>query len=182
MAEDIGTLRHTWTDVNQLKMHSLVSVEPVPADAPVVVLVHGSGLSGRYMIPTARELTADFRVYVPDLPGFGDSGKPQKVLSVPELADWVADWMIAIGLPRGALLGNSFGCRSLPTSPRAIPSESSEPYFRVRLLLQKNVPGFGNLSVGGRTSATIPRLWPTLPMTITENAACAVCYGLFATS
>jgi 2-hydroxy-6-oxonona-2,4-dienedioate hydrolase len=111
MAEDIGTLRRTWTDVNQLKMHSLVSVEPVPPDAPVVVLVHGSGLSGRYMIPTARELTADFRVYVPDLPGFGDSGKPQKVLSVPELADWVADWMLAIGLPRGSLLGNSFGCQ-----------------------------------------------------------------------
>ena len=111
MAQDIGTLRHTWTDVNGLRMHSLVSVESVPSNAPVVVLIHGSGLSGRYMIPTAQELTADFRVYVPDLPGFGDSGKPQKVLSVPELADWVTDWMLAIGLPRGSLLGNSFGCQ-----------------------------------------------------------------------
>ncbi|MGH7826273.1 MAG: alpha/beta fold hydrolase [Candidatus Binatia bacterium] len=111
MAEDIGTLRHTWTDVNGLRMHSLASVDPVPVDTPAVVLVHGSGLSGRYMIPTARELTADFRVYVPDLPGFGDSGKPSKVLDVPELADWLADWLLAIRLHHASLLGNSFGCQ-----------------------------------------------------------------------
>jgi 2-hydroxy-6-oxonona-2,4-dienedioate hydrolase len=111
MAEDLGTLRHTWTDVNGLRMHSLVSLDPVPPDASVIVLVHGSGLSGRYMIPTAQQLTADFRVYVPDLPGFGDSGKPQKVLDVPELADWLAAWIHAIGLERASLLGNSFGCQ-----------------------------------------------------------------------
>ena len=96
MAEEVGTLRHTLTDVNGLRMHSLTSIYPVSIDAPVIVLVHGSGLSGRYMIPTALELTADFRVFVPDLPGFGDSDKPQKVLDVPELADWLADWMTAI--------------------------------------------------------------------------------------
>ena len=101
MAEDVGTLRHTLTSVNGLRMHSLVSVDPVSADVPAVVLVHGSGLSGRYMIPTAQELTTDFRVYVPDLPGFGDSGTPQEVLKISELADWLADWMAAIGLPRG---------------------------------------------------------------------------------
>jgi 2-hydroxy-6-oxonona-2,4-dienedioate hydrolase len=111
MAGDVGTLRHTSTSVNGLRMHSLVSIDPVSADVPAVVLVHGSGLSGRYMIPTARELTTDFRVYVPELPGFGDSGKPQEVLKITELADWLADWMAAIGPSRGSLLGNSFGCQ-----------------------------------------------------------------------
>lgn len=111
MAEEVGTLRHTLTDVNGLRMHSLRSIDPVSSDAPAIVLVHGSGLSGRYMIPTALELTADFRVYVPDLPGFGDSGKPQEVLEVTELADWLADWMAATGLQRASLLGNSFGCQ-----------------------------------------------------------------------
>ena len=61
-------LQYTLTDVNGLRMHSLTSIDPVSIDAPVIVLVHGSGLSGRYMIPTALELTADFRVYVPDIP------------------------------------------------------------------------------------------------------------------
>jgi hypothetical protein len=50
MAEDVGTLPHTLKDVNGLRMHSLVSIDPVSADAPAVVPVHGSGLSGRYMI------------------------------------------------------------------------------------------------------------------------------------
>jgi pimeloyl-ACP methyl ester carboxylesterase len=111
MAQDVGALRHTWTAVQGIKIHSLVSSDPASSDTPVIVLVHGSGLSGRYMIPTAQELTADCRVYVPDLPGFGDSDKPAKIFDVPELADWLVAWMPAIGLERAAFLGNSFGCQ-----------------------------------------------------------------------
>ena len=110
-ADDLGTLQHTWTNVNGLRMHSLVSNDPLPSHAPVVVLVHGSGLSGRYMIPTARELTRDYRVYVPDFPGFGDSDKPEKMPDVPSLADWLAAWIVSIGLAQPSLLGNSFGCQ-----------------------------------------------------------------------
>lgn len=111
MARGIGAFRHTRTHVRGLKIHSLVSSASLSVDAPVIVLVHGSGLSGRYMIPTAHQLATDCRVYVPDLPGFGDSDKPAKVFDVPELADWLVAWMPAIGLDRVALLGNSFGCQ-----------------------------------------------------------------------
>jgi 2-hydroxy-6-oxonona-2,4-dienedioate hydrolase len=34
------------------------------------------------MMPVAKELVQDFHVYVPDLPGFGDSDKPSKVFDV----------------------------------------------------------------------------------------------------
>jgi len=51
---DLGTLQHTWTDVDGVRMHSLVSLRSAPS-TPAVVLVHGSGLSGRYMVPTAVE-------------------------------------------------------------------------------------------------------------------------------
>jgi 2-hydroxy-6-oxonona-2,4-dienedioate hydrolase len=108
---DPATLRPTFTMVNGVRLHALVSLDPVPADAQAIVLVHGSGLSGRYMIPTARALTPDFRVYVPDIPGYGDSGDPGRVLNIPEMADWLVAWMQAIGLERAAFLGNSFGCQ-----------------------------------------------------------------------
>lgn len=88
--------RRVCTSVNGLQMYSLISTDPAPRLAPAVGLVHGSGLSGRYMVPTAPVLTADFRVYVPDLPGFGDSGNPERILNVPQLADWLIAWMSAI--------------------------------------------------------------------------------------
>ena len=63
------------------------------------------------MLPTAERLAPDYHVYMPDLPGFVDSGKLSRVLEVPELADVLAAWMEATGLAGVALLGNSFGCQ-----------------------------------------------------------------------
>jgi pimeloyl-ACP methyl ester carboxylesterase len=99
--------RSIWTDLDGLRMHAMA------ADGPgdPVVLVHGLGLSHRYMMPTAERLAGDFRVLVPDLPGFGESGHPQKILDVPGLADGLAAWIAAAGLGRAALLGNSHACQ-----------------------------------------------------------------------
>lgn len=108
---DPGPLRDTWTQVKGIRMHALTSTERAPAGAPAVVLVHGSGLSGQYMIPTARELTPHVRVYVPDMPGFGKSDKPDEVFDVPALADWLVAWMPSVELRRASFLGNSFGCQ-----------------------------------------------------------------------
>ena len=75
------------------------------------MLVHGLVISSRYMVPLARALASDFPVYAPDLPGFGESDKPRRVLGVPELAEALHAWMRALGLPRAALVANSFGCQ-----------------------------------------------------------------------
>jgi 2-hydroxy-6-oxonona-2,4-dienedioate hydrolase len=100
-----------WSEVGGLGMHARVST-PTPArDAPAIVLVHGIGVSGRYLMPTAMRLTSTCRVYVPDLPGFGLSAKPAAALGVPALADALAAWMRVVGLPPATLLGNSFGCQ-----------------------------------------------------------------------
>ncbi|MCE8032280.1 MAG: alpha/beta hydrolase [Halomonas sp.] len=108
---DRGPLEPQRTLVRGVSLHALVATEAAPANAPPLVLIHGSGLSGRYMIPTARELAADFPVYVPDIPGYGDSGDPGKVLNIPQMSNWLVAWMEAIGLERASFLGNSFGCQ-----------------------------------------------------------------------
>jgi pimeloyl-ACP methyl ester carboxylesterase len=90
-------------------MHALVSAEPVPSDRPAVVLVHGLGVSSRYMIPIAEHLALDFPVYAPDLPGFGRSDKPPHALTIRELADALAAWVDAAELSRAILVGNSLG-------------------------------------------------------------------------
>jgi 2-hydroxy-6-oxonona-2,4-dienedioate hydrolase len=57
-------------------MHARVSEDSLLKDSPALILVHGLVVSSRYMVPIAELLSAHYRVYVPDLPGFGKSGKP----------------------------------------------------------------------------------------------------------
>jgi pimeloyl-ACP methyl ester carboxylesterase len=82
--------------------------------APVVVLVHGIGVSSRYLLPTAARLAGCCTVYAPDLPGFGRSGRLRARPTVRRLADTLALWLDAVGLERpDVLLANSFGCQLL---------------------------------------------------------------------
>ena len=109
----MGRLESRWSVAGQWRLHASVSVGPLPADRPPIVLVHGFVVSSRYLLPIAGQLARDFRVYLPDLPGFGLSEKPAYALNVSELADALAAWLRVVGLGPVTLLGNSFGCQVL---------------------------------------------------------------------
>jgi 2-hydroxy-6-oxonona-2,4-dienedioate hydrolase len=81
-----------------------------PADAPAVVLVQGMVVSSRYMIPLLEKLAPYFRVYAPDLPGYGRSQKVPHALSPSELADVLVALLDAAGLEQACFVGNSYGC------------------------------------------------------------------------
>lgn len=78
---------------------------------PPVVLVHGYGVSGRYMVPLARELARDCAVFVPDLPGHGRSETPAEAQTIETLADALGEWLEVVGVERAQLVGNSMGCQ-----------------------------------------------------------------------
>lgn len=110
--ETRGMLRSAWTTVNGLRLHALVPVKvDARHDVPPIVCVHGANVSGTYMIPTAVRLLPIYRVLLPDLPGYGRSDKPARILDIPTLADVLVAWMDAVGIERAALLGNSLGCQ-----------------------------------------------------------------------
>lgn len=111
MQARIGWMESKWTDVKGLRLHARVTANPVPADAPHVVLVHGIGISSRYFYPTAIRLAPEFRVSAPDLPGFGLSDKPEHVLNTHELSEALSDWMQTYGIESAAVIGNSYGCQ-----------------------------------------------------------------------
>jgi pimeloyl-ACP methyl ester carboxylesterase len=102
-------LRSVWLCVGGLRVHARVAGDK--AGATPVVLVHGLGVSSRYMVPIGAELSDEFAVYAVDLPGHGRSDTPPRTLDVPALAAALAQWMDAAGLRRAALLGNSMGCQ-----------------------------------------------------------------------
>jgi 2-hydroxy-6-oxonona-2,4-dienedioate hydrolase len=110
MKEPQGQLRSLWTRIEGLRIYARTSENPVLGRLPVV-LIHGYGVSSRYMVPIARRLAAERTVYAPDLPGHGRSEDPGRTLTVPELASILYEWMDAAGLGRVALLGNSMGCQ-----------------------------------------------------------------------
>jgi pimeloyl-ACP methyl ester carboxylesterase len=107
-------LKGEWTRVGPYRMFARVSARPAehPGRLPVV-LVHGLVISSRYMEPLAKVLGRHFTVLAPDLPGFGESTKPRRALTVPELADCLYSWLRASGIEKAVLIGNSFGCQIL---------------------------------------------------------------------
>lgn len=74
-----------------------------------LVCVHGAVIAGAYLLPLAARLAQDRRVLVPDLPGYGRSEHPRRVLTVPALAEALVAWLDANALERVALLGHSLG-------------------------------------------------------------------------
>ncbi|WP_424931881.1 alpha/beta fold hydrolase [Amaricoccus macauensis] len=99
--------------MGELTLHTVMTSDACPPEKGVVVLVHGLGMSSRYMIPLARHLASNFWVCAPDLPGFGLSSKPRHVLTVRELADALAALLSVMGIQRAAFIGNSLGCEIL---------------------------------------------------------------------
>jgi 2-hydroxy-6-oxonona-2,4-dienedioate hydrolase len=111
MTSDRLAIRSQTIEVNGWPMSFRASAGAVPAGRPAVVFVHGFVVASSYMLPTAEHLAADFQIFAPDLPGFGESRGPKRALDVAGLGAALAGWIAALNLKRVALLANSFGCQ-----------------------------------------------------------------------
>ncbi|MCS5733891.1 alpha/beta fold hydrolase [Herbiconiux daphne] len=120
-----SALAERWTTVDGVDVFYRESPGPVGPAGPVgqagppgspepatrtMMHLHGFGLSGRYLLPTAELLRDEFHTLVPDLPGFGRSGRPAEPLDVPELAHAAARFLDDRGVESATLVGNSMGC------------------------------------------------------------------------
>ena len=97
-----------WLDVDGRRTFVRVSLDG--GDATPIVHLHGFGISGGYLMPTARLLTDRATNIVADLPGYGRSEKPPRPLAIPRLADAMVGVLDALGVERAVLVGNSMGC------------------------------------------------------------------------
>ena len=104
-------LEDLWTRVDGAVVSAKSGVPIAPPDAPVVVFVHGIGVTRRYLEPTMQALAPHLRAYAPDLPGWGRSERPARTLAIPELADTLAAWLDVVGIDAPTLVANSMGCQ-----------------------------------------------------------------------
>ena len=105
----VPPLEPGWVIVNGSPMFHRFSLDAGDA-ADAMVHVHGFGISGTYLEPTAALLAPHFRTFVPDLPGMGRSIRPEGGLDLPGLAKALMAYCDTIGVERPILVGNSLGC------------------------------------------------------------------------
>lgn len=96
---------------------------------PVIVLVHGLGMSGLTFVPLMQRFAGRAQVWAPDLPGFGRStaggATAQRALELDELAEALAAWMGAADVRADCLVGHSLGAQIVAqlalTRPELVP-------------------------------------------------------------
>lgn len=75
-----------------------------------VVLLHGIFAEKDHWVDFARPLTGRYRVLVPDLPGYGDSGRhADQSYHYAAQTENLRQWLDALGIQRVHLAGNSMG-------------------------------------------------------------------------
>jgi pimeloyl-ACP methyl ester carboxylesterase len=107
-----SSLAERWTTVDGLDVFYRASPTPPTgaAEGRVMMHLHGFGLSGRYLLPTAERLSDEFYTLVPDLPGFGRSTRPAHPLDVTGMAHAAAAFLDDRDVSTATLVGNSMGC------------------------------------------------------------------------
>ncbi len=98
-------LERQYTDVDGHRFHSVQAGAGEP-----VVLLHGLAGSYRWWRYTLPDLTDRFRVYAPELIGFGSSRPVRRApTGIGELAELLLAWLDAQAIERTHLIGHSMG-------------------------------------------------------------------------
>jgi pimeloyl-ACP methyl ester carboxylesterase len=128
-------------------------------DAPVLVLIHGLGASGRSLDRVAPLLAARFRVIVPDLPGFGHTGGEHTTIegmarAVLEVVD--AEQFAAAGHSMGGLVATAL-TELEPDRVTRLVLVNAPPSYEARTAARGRGERILGLPVVG------PLVWRTLP-------------------
>ncbi|MBI2856629.1 MAG: alpha/beta fold hydrolase [Chloroflexi bacterium] len=95
---------HRFVDVGGIRTHYVVAGE-----GPPLLLLHGLGATLIAWAANIAPLAQKFTVYAPDIPGHGESDKPDLDYRVPTGAKFIRDFMHTLGIPRAYIIGNSMG-------------------------------------------------------------------------
>ncbi|WP_091233727.1 alpha/beta fold hydrolase [Microbacterium sp. 3J1] len=92
-----------------------------PSDAVTYLLVHGVGMSHRYLRPLHEALPQSARLISVDLPGFGGLPKPVDDLDVPTMGRLLGELLGLLGVSRCILVGHSMGVQWAIEAARSAP-------------------------------------------------------------
>jgi pimeloyl-ACP methyl ester carboxylesterase len=113
----------------------------------VLLLIHGAGADRRDWEHTISALSVYYRVYAPDLIGFGDSPRDNIPYTLETFREFIIELMDELGIQNASLIGHSLGGRISLEVAATMPERIS------RLVLIAPM-GFGQLSILGRIVST----------------------------
>ncbi|MCQ8896147.1 alpha/beta hydrolase [Limnobacter humi] len=88
----------------------LVWLEVGQSSQPTLLLLHGFAAAKEHWLPIVPFLAGYFRILMPDLPGWGESGfNPHKQYGLEDQTDRLAHWLGEIGVHKVNVVGNSMG-------------------------------------------------------------------------
>jgi pimeloyl-ACP methyl ester carboxylesterase len=74
-----------------------------------LIIVHGGGGGARAWLGNAEQLSQHYSVYIPDLPGFGQSQSANDKFYLPEYVAFIEEFSRTLGLKHFHLIGHSIG-------------------------------------------------------------------------
>ncbi|HMP98444.1 MAG TPA: alpha/beta hydrolase [Cyclobacteriaceae bacterium] len=74
-----------------------------------VVFLHGFGLNHTMWLPLANKLKDSFKLYLIDLPGFGQSPLPNHDFEIHHIAEILNNFLLTEGIEQFSLVGHSLG-------------------------------------------------------------------------
>jgi pimeloyl-ACP methyl ester carboxylesterase len=105
---------------------------------PPIVLLHGWLQTSRAWRRVTPLLSSKYDVIVPDLPGFGDTSKPETGFDKKTISRRLRDFVRALGLSRIALAGHDLGDHVAYAYAAQWPEEVSHLIF-----IESSLPSFG---------------------------------------
>lgn len=103
---------------------------------PSIIILHGWNLSGEKFAPLADGLRRrGYRVFTPDLPGFGKEPAPGKPWHVEDYTRFVREWLRKKRIRKPVFIGHSFGGRVSLKYSQMFPED-------VESLILAGTPGF----------------------------------------
>ena len=99
-------MRLLFTEIDGLKINYVCEGE-----GNNVLLLHGWGSNIKLFDAMIKHLAPYYRVFAPDMPGFGESDEPKEPWCVDDYVDFVLKFCKKTGIEEAILLGHSFGGR-----------------------------------------------------------------------
>ncbi len=147
-----------YADIDGINTHYVVAGEGSP-----VLLVHGLGASVVLWRENIAALAERFKVYAIDLPGHGDTDKPDIEYDAESMVEFLRKFVEHLGVEKIAMAGNSLGGGLVLLTALAHPEIVSKLALVSSALLGREVsiwlrlaslPVIGELTTNGRVDST----------------------------